>query len=206
MSTLLQIFSSLNGADGVSSQLAQRFANEWLSQNSGGRVLTRDLAHEPIPHLSASTFQGFRLDPSERTPEQQLGGRLSDELIAELMSADTVVIGAPMYNFGVSSTLRSYFDHVARAGITFRYTAAGPEGLLSDKRVVVFVTRGGRYPAEQESQTAYLRQFLGFLGMKDVEFVYAEGLALGEASASQSINAAHESLRTLAHQRQALAA
>ena len=206
MSTLLQIYSSLNGADGVSSKLAQRFANEWLAHNAGGRVLTRDLAQQPIAHLSASAFQGFRLTPTERTAEQESVAQLSDELISELQNADTVVIGVPMYNFGVASTLRAYFDHVARAGVTFRYTPTGPEGLLRDKRAVIFITRGGRYAVDQESQTAYLRQFLGFLGINEVEFVYAEGLALGEASANESLSAAHESLRSLAHQEHALAA
>jgi FMN-dependent NADH-azoreductase len=206
MSMLLQVYSSLNGADGASSKLVQRFADEWLAHHPGGRVLTRDLAKQPIAHLSASAFQGFRLDPSERTAEQELVARLSDELIAELQSADTVAIGVPMYNFGIPSTLRSYFDHIARAGVTFKYTSAGHEGLLRDKRAVIFVTRGGRYATDQESQTSYLRQFLGFLGFKNIEFVYAEGLALGEASASQSLGAAQESLRSLAHQHHALAA
>jgi len=106
----------------------------------------------------------------------------------------------------VPSTLRSYFDHVSRAGVTSRYTPTGPEVLLLDKRAVIFITRGGRYAVDQESQTAYLRQFLGFLGINEVEFVYAEGLALGEASANESLSAAHESLRSLAHQEHALAA
>lgn len=199
MSTLLQIYSSLNGAEGVSSQLVQRFAEEWRASNQDGRVITRDLASQPIPHLTASAFQGFRLEPHSRSVEQQQAANLSDELIAELRSAEVIALGVPMYNFSVPSTLRSYFDYVARAGVTFRYTSTGPEGLLRGKRAVIFVTRGGRYAVHQESQTVHLRQFLALLGISDVEFVYAEGLALGEDAAKESLNRADANIRALVH-------
>jgi FMN-dependent NADH-azoreductase len=206
MSTLLQIFSSMNGANGVSSQLVQRFTAEWLIRNPGGQVATRDLSRDLIPHLSADSFQGFRLEPSVRTVEQQQTAQLSDELIAELNTADVIAIGVPMYNFSIPSTLRAYFDHIARAGVTFRYTSAGPEGLLRGKRAVIFVARGGRYGEDQETQTAYLRQFLGFLGIKEVDFVYAEGLSMGEESTKQSLREANRILSTFAQRHDSLAA
>ena len=145
MSTLLYVQTSLYGARGASSQLAERFVADWLTSNPGGRVIRRDLAADPAPHLTAERFQAFNTPPEDRTAEQQAIVAYSDALIEELRSADTVVFGVPMYNFGVPSTLRTYFDHVARAGVTFRYTSAGPEGLLAGRRAYVFVTRGGVY-------------------------------------------------------------
>jgi len=102
-----------------------------------------------------------------------------------------VVIGAPMYNFNIPSVLKAYFDHIARAGLTFKYSEAGPVGLLTGKKVVVFSTRGGLYAGTAaDGQTAYIRQFLGFLGLTDVSFVYAEGLAYGEEKKAEAIKAA----------------
>ena len=118
-----------------------------------------------------------------RTPEQQAFIDESDRLIKEISDADVVVIGLPMYNFGIPSTLKAYFDQIARAGITFRYTDNGPEGLLTGKKVFVFAARGGMYAGSPlDSQTSYVRDFLGFLGMNEVEFVYAEGLNMGETA------------------------
>jgi len=123
----------------------------------------------------------------------------SDALIAELRSADVVVIGLPMYNFGVPSTLKTYFDHVARAGETFRYTANGPEGLLQGKRACVIATRGGRYAGTaRDLQSAFVRQFLGFIGITDVEFVYAEGLAMGEEARVAALAEAGKRIEQLA--------
>jgi FMN-dependent NADH-azoreductase len=123
----------------------------------------------------------------------------SDALIAELKQADVLVLGLPMYNFGVPSQLKAYFDHIARAGVTFKYTVKGPVGLLGGKKAYVLAARGGLYQGTpRDTQTAYVREFLGFLGITDVEFVYAEGLAISEASKAQSLAAAQRSLRSLA--------
>jgi FMN-dependent NADH-azoreductase len=122
---------------------------------------------------------------------------LSDELIAELKSADTLVLAVPLYNFSVPSTLRAYFDHVARAGVTFRYTASGPQGLLQGKHAYVFVTRGGFYTEANDTVTPYLRQFLGFIGITDVQFVYAEGLAISEESREKSLHTARHAIANL---------
>ena len=180
MRTLLQLNTSLYSTGGQSSQLAQRYVDEWTAQHPDGAVIVRDLAADPVPHLTAERFAAFNTAPAARTGEQQLVVDYSDRLVEELRRADTIVIGLPMYNFGVPSTLKAYFDHVARANVTFKYTETGPVGLLSGKQVYVFATRGGAYAGTPlDSQTDYVRQFLGFIGMKDVEFVYAEGLTMG---------------------------
>lgn len=180
MRTLLQLNTSLYSNEGQSSQLTQRYVDAWSARNPNGAVIVRDLAADPVPHLTAERFAAFNTAPAARTGEQQLVVDYSDRLIDELRRADTVVIGLPMYNFGVPSTLKAYFDHVARANVTFKYTETGPVGLLSGKKVTVIATRGGAYAGTpMDSQTDYVRQFLGFIGMKDVEFVYAEGLAMG---------------------------
>ena len=188
MTTILQINSSLHGDDAQSSRLASDFvaAMGGSSERQGStsptrsRLIVRDLSVTPIPHLTAERLTALSTAAAERTLDQQRIVSESDELIDELKRADVIVIGLPMYNFGVPSTLKSYFDHVARAGVTFRYTAEGPVGLLTGKKAYVFATRGGRYAGTTaDLQTAYVRQFLGFIGIRDVEFVYAEGLALG---------------------------
>jgi FMN-dependent NADH-azoreductase len=196
MRTLLYVRTSLYGAQGASSQLAERFVAEWRVRNPGGHVITRDLAADPAPHLTAERFQAFNTRPEERTAEQQSVVDYSDALIDELRVADTIVLAVPMYNFGVPSTLRTYFDHVARAGVTFRYTSAGTEGLLTGRRAYVFVTRGGIYGGEHDTQAPYLRQFLRFIGIES-EFVFAQGLAYGEESRQKSLAAAHEQITGL---------
>ncbi|MDQ1308985.1 MAG: FMN-dependent NADH-azoreductase [Pseudomonadota bacterium] len=198
MQTILQLNSSLSGAAGQSSQLASEFAAA-LARASGARVTVRDLAMQPVPHLTLERFQAFGTPVAERTLEQQRYVAESDVLIDELRKADTIVLGVPMYNFGVPSTLKAYFDHVARSGVTFRYTAEGPVGLLTGKKVYVFATRGGQYAGTAgDLQTAYLRQFLGFIGLRDVEFIYAEGLALGAEQREAALGRALERIGQLA--------
>ena len=197
MSTLLLVQASLYGAQGASSQLAARFVADWRQRNPDGRVIVRDLAEDQTPHLTAERFQAFSTAAENRTPRQQEVVAYSDALIDELGSADTVVFAVPMYNFSVPSTLRAYFDHVARAGVTFRYSSAGPEGLLKGRRTLVFVTRGGVYGEGADTQTPYLRQFLGLIGLEP-EFVYAEGLAFGAEAREKSMLTARERVTSLA--------
>ena len=196
MSTLLYVRTSLYGAQAASSQLAERFVAEWRTRNPGGQVITRDLAADPVPHLTAERFQAFSTRPEERTPEQLAVVEYSDALIEELRAADTIVLAVPMYNFGVPSTLKTYFDHVGRAGVTFRYTSAGPEGLLTGRRAYVFLTRGGIYGGEQDTQAPYLRQFLRFIGIES-EFVFAQGLAYGDEARQKSLADAREQIAGL---------
>src|SRR2546425_11613806 len=198
MKTLLQIRSSIFSNGGQSSRLAERFVARWRASIPGGRVIVRDLAKEPVPHLDAAGFGAFLAKHEERTPEQQAVVDYSDALIGELKRADVVVLGLPMYNFGLPSTLKAYFDHVARAGVTFGYTEKGPVGLLTGKKVYVFTARGGLYAGtSRDTQTPYVRDFLAFLGMDDIEFIHAEGLPINEASKLQRIARAHAEIDQL---------
>ncbi len=199
MTTLLQINTSLFAEGGTSSQLANQFVDAWRQQHTDGTVVMRDLGSEPLPHLSAERFRAFLTQPEERTDDQHAHAAVSDALIDELKAADVIVLGLPMYNFGIPSTLKAYFDHIARAGVSFRYTANGPEGLLADRRVYVFAARGGMYQGTpRDTQTRYVIDFLNFIGIRDIEFVYAEGLNLGEESRKNALDAAVERIEALA--------
>ena len=199
MTTLLKINASLFSTQGQSSQLAERFVAARLAATPGLKVISRDLGAEPVPHLDAARFLSFLAKPEERSAEQQAVVAYSDALIEEIRQADEIVIGLPMYNFGVPSTLKAWFDHIARAGVTFRYTATGPEGLLTGKKVTIFAARGGLYAGTpKDSQTTYVRDFLAFIGITDVEFVYAEGLNMGDESKAAALTAAHGKLAELA--------
>jgi FMN-dependent NADH-azoreductase len=188
MTNLLQINSSVFSLGGQSSLLADQFVASWKKANAGGTVTTRDLGADGLPHLGGATAGAFFTPADKRDDAQKAAVALSDELVTEIQAADVIVIGAPMYNFGIPSVLKAYFDHVARAGMTFSYTESGPVGLLTGKKVMVFATRGGVYVGTPDDlHTAYLRQFLSFLGLTDVSFVYAEGLALGEDKKAESM-------------------
>jgi len=196
--TLLQLNTSIFSADGQSSRLADSFVAKWRAANPGAEIIVRDLAHDPVPHLDARRFGAFIAKPESRTPAQQAVVDYSDQLIGELKRADVIVVGLPMYNFGVPSSLKAYFDHVARAGATFRYTDKGPQGLLTGKKAYIFATRGGKYAATAlDFETSFVRQFLQFVGIDDVEFVYAEGLAIGDASRQAALSAAEGAIERL---------
>ncbi|HVB49157.1 MAG TPA: NAD(P)H-dependent oxidoreductase [Burkholderiales bacterium] len=199
MKTLLQLNSSLYAGDGQSSRIASQFVALWRAANPGATVLVRDLAREPVPHLDAERFAAFLAKEEARDASQQAVIAYSDTLIGELQRADVIVLGLPMYNFGLPSTLKAYFDHVARAGITFRYTDHGPVGLLTGKQAYVFAARGGQYAGTpRDTQTPYVRDFLRFLGIDEVEFVYAEGLAIGDASRQAALAQAQSAIRRMA--------
>ena len=180
MTTLLQINTSLFAEHGQSSQLAERFVAAWKTRHADAEIIRRDVTTDPVPHLDARRFSAFTTPAGQHNPEQAAVIAYSDALIDELRRAEVIVLGLPMYNFGVPSQLKSYFDHVARAGVTFQYTATGPKGLLTGKKAYVFAARGGLYAGTAlDTQTNYVRDFLRFIGIADVEFVYAEGLAIG---------------------------
>jgi FMN-dependent NADH-azoreductase len=184
MTTLLQINASINDDSGQSSQLANQFVAAFRASYPEAKIVVRNVAAaDPVPHLNAERFGAFITKPEERSAAQHAVVAYSDTLINELKHADVIVLGLPMYNFGVPSQLKAYFDHVARTGATFRYTDKGPVGLLTGKKVYVFAARGGVYAGTPlDTQTSYVRDFLRFLGMADVEFVYAEGLAISPQS------------------------
>jgi len=152
----------------------------------------RNLTGNPHPILDEAALGALFTPAAQRTGEQAARVALDDALIAEIAAADVVVLGVPMYNFGVPAQLKNWIDAISRAGVTFRYTANGPEGLLTGKKVYVALTRGGKYrntPAD--SQVPYLATVLGFLGMKDVHFVYAEGLAMGADAEREALATAY---------------
>ncbi|HEX9395642.1 MAG TPA: NAD(P)H-dependent oxidoreductase [Burkholderiales bacterium] len=207
MKTLLQIRASLFSDNGQSSQLADRFVANWRKAHPQGRVIQRDLALQPVPHLDAARFGAFLTKPEDRTAEQAAVIAYSDQLIDDLKSADVMVLGLPMYNFGVPSMLKAYFDHVARAGVTFRYSESGPVGLLSGKQAYVFAARGGLYAGTpKDTQTPYIRTFLGFLGITDVQFTYAEGLNISPAVKEGNLAKARSEIDHLALAEQAVVA
>jgi FMN-dependent NADH-azoreductase len=200
VTTLLQINASIHKDSGQSSQLANQFVAAFRGSHPDARVVVRDVAaSETVPHLNAERFGAFLTPPEQRTPAQHGVVAYSDSLIEEIKSADVVVIGLPMYNFGVPSQLKAYFDHIARAGITFAYTEKGPVGRLTGKKVFVFAARGGQYVGTPlDTQTSYVRDFLAFLGMTDVQFVYAEGLAISPQSKEAGLAKAAAEIARLA--------
>jgi FMN-dependent NADH-azoreductase len=192
MKSLLVINSSAAREGSASRTLVEDTVATLLDANPFAQVVRRDLGENPVPHLSTGTLAGVRGTPG--TSAEREARALSDELIAELRAADTIVIGAPMYNFSVATALRSWFDYVLRAGETFSYSEAGPKGLLPGKRVIVIESRGGLYsegPASAvDFQEPYLRHLLGFVGITDVTFVHAEKLGFGpEARHAALMNA-----------------
>jgi len=188
MTTLLHINASIFSDGGQSSQLTQEFVQEWARSHPGAQVIKRDLGVSAIPHLDAERFLALISKPEERTERQAQIVAESDTLITEIQQADVVVMGLPMYNFTLPSQLKSYFDHIARVGVTFKYTETGPVGLLGNKRVVVFATRGGFYAGTPaDTQTNLIKTLFGFLGVTNVEFVYAEGISISPEKKAEAI-------------------
>jgi FMN-dependent NADH-azoreductase len=198
MSTLLHINSSIRTTGSASRQLTAEFIQKWKASHPGDAIVERDLASSLIPHLTEQTIGAFFTPPEQRNAEQAYAVKLSDKLVAELMDAQTIVIGAPMYNFSVSSALKAWIDHVARAGITFKYTEAGPVGLLGGKKVYIFTSRGGVYshgPAKSmDFHETYLRGVLGFIGLTDITFIHTEGLSLGEDKAADAFSKTRDAI------------
>ncbi|HEX8262917.1 MAG TPA: FMN-dependent NADH-azoreductase [Allosphingosinicella sp.] len=200
MTNVLIIDSAATGDASVSRRLTGEL-EAILRGRGAGRIVRRDVGTETIPHLTAATTAAIRGAPAE-TDAAREAIALSDTLIAELKAADLVVIGAPMYNFGMPSTLKAWFDHVLRAGITFRYSQTGPEGLVKGKKAIVIESRAGLYSegpaAAMDSQEPHLRTLLGFMGLDDVAFVRVEKLAFGPDQEAASFAEAIEELRSLA--------
>lgn len=192
MTNILVLRSSILGDASASNRLVQETLDS-LSGTEAVSVIERDLVAKPVPYYDADAAQALR-GGTDATPAQTAARALSDELIAEVQAADVLLIGAPMYNFSISTQLRSWFDYVLRAGVTFRYTEKGPEGLLKGKRAIVVLTRGGLYsegPARpMDSQEPYLRTLLGFIGITDVTFVRAEKLGFGPEARESAIQGA----------------
>ncbi|HEX5513558.1 MAG TPA: FMN-dependent NADH-azoreductase [Gammaproteobacteria bacterium] len=198
MGKLLQINSSIFSDQGVSSQLADRFVADWVARYPDTEVIRRDLAKDPIPHMDGERLAALLTPAEQRSPEQARLVALADQLIRELQEADILVLGAPMYNFAIPSQLKAWFDRIARAGVTFRYTESGSEGLLVGKPAFVFTSRGGLHRGQpQDTVVPFVQQFLGFVGISKIEFVYAEGLNLGEQPRQAALAEAEAHIQSL---------
>lgn len=198
MSKLLQINSSLFTTEGQSTQLADLFVAGYRKKNPEAEIQTLDLSANPLPHLDGERFTAFTTPADERSGSQKAIVAESDKLITDLREASAIIFALPMYNFGIPSVLKAYIDHIARAGETFKYTENGSVGLLEDKPVYIFAARGGSYlGTDNDTQTGYMKTFLAFIGLTNVQFVYAEGLNLGEESRAESLKNAREQVLKL---------
>ena len=192
---ILQINSSARRDASHSTRLAARLVQRLRDADPEATLVVRDLNKVPHPILDEDALAALFTPADQRTLEQAARVALDDALIAEIQAADVVVLGVPMYNFGVPAQLKNWIDAISRAGVTFRYTEKGPEGLLKNKKVYVALTRGGKYrntPAD--TQVPYLKTVFTFLGLNDVHFVYAEGLAMGPDAEQSAIASAHEQI------------
>lgn len=177
---ILQINASARREGANSTRVANAIVTRLQAADRNARLTLRDLAANPHPVLDEAALGALFTAADQRSPEQAARAALDDALIAEIQAHDVIVLGVPMYNFGISAQLKSWIDAIARVGVTFRYTENGPEGLLKGKKVYVALARGGRYRGtEADSQVPYLKAVLGFLGLTEVAFIYAEGLAMG---------------------------
>jgi FMN-dependent NADH-azoreductase len=177
---ILQINSSARGRDSHSTRLASRIVSALRAEEPGAHLTIRDLGQYPHPALDEAAVGALFTPAEARTPGQAARVAKDDRLIAELQAADIVVLGVPMYNFGIPVQLKNWIDAISRRGVTFRYTEHGSEGLLTGRKVYVALARGGRYrDTPADSQVPYLKTVLGFLGLTDIGFVYAEGLSMG---------------------------
>ena len=192
MRNILVVNSSPNFDTSMSRKLSAEFIDQWLAAFPDANIVERDVGKNPVPHLTQETIGAFFTPDADKTVAQDLALALSNTLVDEVLSADAIIIGAPMHNFSISSGLKAYFDQIARAGRTFKYTENGPVGELGAKKIFVLVASGGKYSKgnPQESMNILeptMRTILGFLGACDITFIYGEGTAMGEDVVAQSI-------------------
>ncbi|WP_018918628.1 FMN-dependent NADH-azoreductase [Vreelandella zhanjiangensis] len=190
----LLITSSVLGENGQSNALASHFETRAAARD-GVEVTARNVVANALPHLDIAELGAWQTPADERSEEQKALAMRSDELIAELRASDVLVIAVPMYNLGIPSQLKAWFDRVLRAGETFRYTETGPQGLVEGKRAIILAARGGMYAGtELDSQTPHLKSMLGLMGIKDVDVVYAEGLNMGDATRGAALKEAFQAI------------
>ncbi|WP_313035138.1 FMN-dependent NADH-azoreductase [Massilia alkalitolerans] len=191
---ILQITSSVRGKDSESTRVTDLIVNKLVSGNPDAKVVRRDFGAQPHPLLDGAAVGALFTPADQRSAEQSARVALDDALILEAQAADVIVIGAPMYNFGMPVQLKNWFDAIARSGVTFRYTETGPEGLLKNKKVYVATARGGVYPVEADPQVPHIRMLLNFLGLTDHTFIYSSGLNMGPEAAAKGQQAANEAV------------
>ncbi|QKE62634.1 FMN-dependent NADH-azoreductase [Aquipseudomonas campi] len=199
MSRVLVIESSARKEGSVSRQLTADFIGQWQAANPQDQIQVRDLAVEQVPHLDIDLLSGWMKPADQQNEVEKAAAARSNLLTDELLAADVLVLAAPMYNFAIPSTLKSWLDHVLRAGVTFKYTETGPQGLLTGKRAYVLTARGGVYSGSaMDHQEPYLRQALAFVGIHDVTFIHAEGLNMGAEFLEKGLAQAREQLAKVA--------
>ncbi|NWA00830.1 FMN-dependent NADH-azoreductase [Pseudomonas gingeri] len=199
MSRVLIIESSARQQDSVSRQLTQQFISQWQAAHPADQITVRDLAKSPVPHLDSNLLGGWMKPVEQRNEIEQASLERSNLLTDELLAADVLVLAAPMYNFAIPSTLKAWLDHVLRAGVTFKYTETGPQGLLTGKQAYVLTARGGLYAGgTNDHQEPYLRQVLSFVGIHDVSFIHAEGLNMGGDFQEKGLNQAKARIAQIA--------
>ena len=199
---ILHVNAGLFGDNSVSTQLTAKLVERLKADYPGADVVSRDVASTPVSHLDAEILMAASTDEASRSERQVNELAMTEALLEEVFAADILVIGAPMYNFTIPSQLKAWFDRVAQAGRTFRYTENGPEGLLTDKKAYIASARGGFYSAGEaaalDHQESYLTTMLGFVGISDVTVVRAEGLNISDSQRQESIQAASKNIDALA--------
>lgn len=193
----LLVTSSILGDNGQSNALAHHF-KALAESRSGVAVTHRDVVANVLPHLAIEELGAWQTPAKERSAEQKALAAYSDELLAELRANDVLVLAVPMYNLGIPSQLKAWFDRVLRAGETFRYTENGPQGLIEGKRAIILAARGGQYAGtELDSQTPHLKTMLGLMGIGDVEVVFAEGLNMDDDKRDAALKEAFQAIDQL---------
>ncbi|NJM37825.1 MAG: FMN-dependent NADH-azoreductase [Akkermansiaceae bacterium] len=202
MKTLIHLDSSLRGEESNSRILSSAFAKSWQSKFPDGKIIYRDLAKNPIGHLTSEAVQASYKPVEQRTPADIAALKPLHDAVDELMSADHILIAAPMYNFTVPSSIKAWVDHIVVDGRTFSFGANGPEGYVKGKKVFIISSHGGSYTpdspwAAMNMLTPWLRNILGFLGMTDVESISIEGADFAKDQVAQQMNASREKITQL---------
>ncbi|MEJ8572556.1 FMN-dependent NADH-azoreductase [Microbaculum marinum] len=204
MTKILFVTTSPRGESSLSTRVATTLVEELTTANPGAEIVTRDIGNDPLPHMGPTLLGGFFVPEDQQSAEQKAAVALSDELVAEVKSADIIVIASAMINFSITSTLKSWLDHLARAGLTFQYTEDGhPVGLVTGKKVYVVLATGAVYSAAPldaiDFQAPYLKHMLGFMGMTDVDVVRVEGSIFSPEAAEKAVRDATARARAAAH-------
>jgi len=188
---ILHIDASAQGERSESMRLSNDFIQHWKTQHPNDEIIQRDIVDNPLPHINGRILGSMMTPVEQRTSEQNVAAGQYEELVREFLDADVLVLGVPMYNFTIPSTLKAWIDHITVPGKTFEYTAEGPVGLISGKEVYILSTRGGFYKdSPMDHQVSYLQTLFNFLGLEDIHVIQAEGLNISPETRDQSIEAA----------------
>mgnify|MGYP001408553066 CR=1 FL=1 len=193
---ILHIDASAQGERSESMRLSDDFIQRWKMRHPDDEIIQRDIVDNPLPHIDGLILDSMMTPPIQRTPEQRAVAAQYEELVQEFLDADVLVLGVPMYNFTIPSTLKAWIDHITVPGRTFEYAEEGPRGLVDGKQIYILSTRGGFYgDGPMDHQVNYLRTLFGFLGIEDIQIIQAEGLNVSPETRDQSIEAAHTQIQ-----------